>query len=65
MTFPPIEAAILRRERHRFALESLAIALAETRAAAASIERKIERARQAMAQATAELSRAREDHRYV
>ena len=58
-TYSPTQAAILRRERLRFAIEALTIALSETRAVASSIERKLQVAREAMAQATAELSQAR------
>jgi hypothetical protein len=56
--YPPVEAATLRRLR--FAIEALTIALSETRTVASSIERKLQVAREAMAQATAELSHIRE-----
>lgn len=59
MTYTPTQAAILRRERLRFAIEALTIAHVEARAVAARIERKLQVTRQAMAQAQAELAQAR------
>lgn len=59
MTYNPTQAATLHRERLRIDIEAMSLALVEINARAASIQRKIQSARQAMAQAQHELSQAR------